>query len=80
MTKQIAYGEVYELKAGGFRGAAKNKLTGEIVRGEVRPTLAEARNDVRNFFWSLLGDDQMKAATIAPVYGKNFYRGYVWAA
>ena len=48
MQRRI-YAEAYELKAGGFRGVAAEfadkAVVGDVQRGEVRPTLQEARND-----------------------------------
>jgi hypothetical protein len=55
MSGNRIYVEAYELKAGGFRGVAKDCRTGEIQRGDVRPTLDEARNDAKRFAEKMLG-------------------------
>jgi hypothetical protein len=51
-TTRLSYAEAYPVKAecgGGFRGTAKNILTGEILRGENRDTIEQARNDAKRF-------------------------------
>jgi hypothetical protein len=53
-TTRLAYAESYAIKAecgGGYRGAAKNMLTGEIQKGDRRDTIEEARNDAKQFVW-----------------------------
>ena len=58
---QLAYAEAYELKAGGFRGAVKNKLTGEITKTEVFDTLEHAREAARKIVFDIVGDRNMAA-------------------
>jgi hypothetical protein len=62
-TVHLAYAEAYELKAGGFRGVAKNMLTGEIARGEVQPTIEQARNDAKRFVFAWAADRNMITGT-----------------
>ena len=62
-TTHLAYAEAYGLKAGGFRGAAKNKITGEIMRGEIRDTIEAARNDAKRFVFQFADGRNMITAT-----------------
>jgi hypothetical protein len=51
-TIRLAYAEAYAIKDSGYRGVAKNMLTNEIARGEVRSGLAQAREDAKRFVWA----------------------------
>lgn len=65
-TTRLAYAEAYPIKAemgGGFRGAAKNMLTGEILRGERRDTVEQARNDAKRFVWQFADGRNMVTGT-----------------
>lgn len=63
---RLAYAEAYQRKAdlgGGFRGVAKNKLTGEIFRGETRDTLEAAKNDAKRVVFAWADDRNMVTGT-----------------
>jgi hypothetical protein len=65
-TIQLAYAEAYEIKAsmgGGFRGVAKNKITGEICKGERRDTIKAARNDAKTFVFKFADGRKMTTGT-----------------
>lgn len=63
MFQHIAYAEAYELKSGGFRGVAINKMTGAQYRGEVRETVDAAKHDA----WSWVHDQLSGNYRPAPV-------------
>lgn len=76
----VAIAEAYELKddlGGGFRGVAKHKGTGEIMKGDVRRSLDEARNDAKNFIAKMLKGVPVSAA---PISSKNNWRCNYWSA
>jgi hypothetical protein len=63
---RLAYAEAYAVKAdcgGGFRGVAKNILTGNIMRGENRETLEQARNDAKRFVFQFADGRNMVTGT-----------------
>ena len=65
-TVQLAYAEAYTIKAemgGGFRGVAQNKLTGEILKGERRDVIEQARNDAKKFVWQFADGRNMHTGT-----------------
>jgi hypothetical protein len=63
---QLSYAEAYEIKAecgGGFRGVAKNMLTGEVRRGDRRDTIEQARNDAKTFVFEFAAGRNMATGT-----------------
>lgn len=65
-TILLSHAQAYALKAecgGGFRGAAKNMLTGEVLRGERRDTIEAARNDAKRFVWQFASGRNMVTGT-----------------
>jgi hypothetical protein len=62
-TTRLAYAEAYALKDGGYRGVAKNMLSGEIARGEVRDNIVSARNDAKRFVFAWAGEHNMTTGT-----------------
>jgi hypothetical protein len=79
MNVHLSYAIAYGLKAdvgGGFRGAAKNIITGEVLRGEVRETIEEARNDAKRFVWQFANGRGMSTGTYKSRKGSwkcNYY-------
>ena len=71
-TTRLAYAEAYAVKAeagGGFRGAAKNCLSGEILRGPNRETVEIARNDAKRFVFQFADGRNMITGTFKSPKG-----------
>ena len=72
-TTQLAHAQAYKVKeefGGGYRGAAINKLTGEIIRGETRETIEQARNDAKTFVWQFAAGRNMVTGTFKSPHGE----------
>jgi hypothetical protein len=65
-TTHLASAEAYKIKesaGGGFRGVARNKLSGATYRGEVRDSLEAARNDAKRAVWTWADGRNMNTGT-----------------
>lgn len=67
---RLAYAEAYAVKGGGYRGVAKNMLTEDIQRGELRNSLEEARNDAKRFVWAFAAGRNMVTGTYRSPKGQ----------
>jgi hypothetical protein len=66
----LAYAEAYPTKTGGFRGVAKNYLTGEIAKGELRNSLEEARVDAKKFVFAWANGRNMGTGSYRSLKGQ----------
>ena len=77
MERRI-FAEAYELKDGGFRGLAKDFRTNTVQRGEVRPTLNEAKRDAHNFAVAMLAGRPYASGTYRSP--RNAWKMNYWVA
>lgn len=77
----LASARAYQRKAelgGGYRGVAFLTATKERRQGEVRQTLAEARNDAKRHVYEMLGARRYSMTRPGYIWGRSSWACNYW--